>query len=219
MHISSILGFKSTTKALSRHIMNKICYREQISEKDCGPTAFVNALIYLFKRSDIPTLVIRHVYKDTLDKPKSVGTSYEAMTKLAKWLKSYKKDNFSLDVLVKETDDVVFDGSCLKNKSSCGVLFVYFNNKFGHFITVLYETGEYIYCIDPYPREEETKPKEKEWEWLNPHKYEGCNLRIKRNYINEIKSKEIFRAGKLNERYFILIKRCKNKSRSDNQRM
>ena len=63
------------------------------------------------------------------------------------------------------------------------------------------------------------KAKEKEWEWLNPHKYEGCNLRIKRNYINEIKSKEIFRAGKLNERYFILIKRCKNKSRSDNQRM
>ena len=36
------------------------------------------------------------------------------------------------------------------------------------------------------------KAKEKEWEWLNPHKYERCNLKIKRNYINEIKSKEIF---------------------------
>lgn len=198
--------------------MNKICYREQITEKDCGPTAFVNALIHLFNRRDIPALVIRRVYEKTLDKPEKEGTSYDAMTKLAKWLKSYKKDNFSLDVLVKETDDVVFDGSCLKNKSSCGVLFVYFNQKDGHFITVFFVKGEYIYCFDPYPRVEK-ESKKKEWEWLNPHKYEGCNLRIKRNYINEIKSKKIFRAGEMDERYFVLIKRSKNKSRSGNQRM
>ena len=191
--------------------MNKICYREQITEYDCGPTAFVNALIYLFKRSDIPALAIRHIYKDTLDKPTSVGTSYEAMTKLAKWLKSYKRDDFSLNVFIKESENVVFRGSGLNNKSSCGVLFIYVDDSSGHFITVLYEKGDYIYCFDPYPRIK-IKSKKKEWEWLDPQKFEGCNLKIKRDYINEFKSDEIFRAGKRSERYFVLIKRCKNKT-------
>lgn len=183
-------------------------FREQITEYDCGPTAFVNALIYLFNRGDIPALAIRHIYEDTLDKPRSIGTSYEAMTKLVKWLKSYKKGVFSLDVSVKENDEVVFDGSYLTNKSLCGILFVYFDCTYGHFITVFYENGEYLYCFDPYPRLEK-ESKKKEWEWLNPDKFRGCNLRIKCDYINDFKSQEIFRAGKKKERYFILIRRCK----------
>lgn len=188
--------------------MKNKCYREQITEYDCGPTAFVNALIYLFKRSDIPSLAIRHIYEDTLDRPASVGTSFDAMTKLTKWLRLYKKDNFSLEAQIIKTDNVVFDGRFLTTKASCGILFVYFGSTYGHFITVIYETREHIYCFDPYPRVEK-KSKCKEWEWLNPHKFNGCNLRIKCGYINEFKSHEIFRAGKLSERYFVLIKRCK----------
>lgn len=188
--------------------MRKKCYREQITEYDCGPTAFVNALIYLFKRGDIPSLAIRHIYEDTLDRPASVGTSFDAMTKLTKWLRLYKKDSFSLETQIIKADDVVFDGRFLTTKASCGILFVYFNRTCGHFITVIYEKGEHIYCFDPYPRVEK-ESKNKEWKWLDPHKFNGCNLRIKRDYINEFKSSEIFRAGKKKERYFILIRRCK----------
>lgn len=190
------------------YTMKNKCYREQITEYDCGPTAFVNALIYLFKRSDIPSLAIRHIYKDTLDRPASFGTSFDAMTKLTKWLRSYKKENFSLEAQIIKKDDVVFEGHFLTTKALCGVLFVYFDRTYGHFITVIYEKGEYIYCFDPYLRVEK-RSKNKEWEWLNPHKFNGCNLRIKRDYINEFKSHEAFRAGKLSERYFILIRRCK----------
>lgn len=193
--------------------MKNKCYGEQVSKYDCGPTAFVNALIYLFKRSDIPSLAIRHIYKDTLDR-RSIGTSFDAMTKLAKWLKSYKKGNFSLETHIKKANDVVFRGRFLTTKTLCGILFVYFDRTCGHFITVIYEMGEHIYCFDPYPRVEKCS-KDKEWEWLNPHKFNGCNLRIKRDYINELKSYEIFRAG-VEERYFVLIRRCK-KCRNRNQ--
>ena len=34
----------------------------QVSEYDCVPTAFINAISYLFERNEIPPMVIRHIY-------------------------------------------------------------------------------------------------------------------------------------------------------------
>jgi hypothetical protein len=39
----------------------------QVSEYDCVPTALINAVSYLFKRKEIPPMVIRHIYLYCLD--------------------------------------------------------------------------------------------------------------------------------------------------------
>lgn len=187
-------------------IMN---YREQITEFDCGPTAFINALIYLFKRNEIPAEVIRQVYKYTLNDPK-IGTTFGAMNRLVEWLNSYKSNIFSLNVLVKKRNDVLFEDNRLTEigKSSCGILRVYFGQGYWHFINVFYKKGDYLYCFDPYPRNGE-KFNNKNREWLDRSQKDGCNLKIKACYINEFKSNGILRAGVKAERYFILIQRRK----------
>lgn len=45
----------------------KIPLRYQNTEYDCGTTAFINALAYLYDREDVPVSLIKAVYKYTLD--------------------------------------------------------------------------------------------------------------------------------------------------------
>ena len=83
-------------------------YREQITEHDCVPTSFINALIYLFERKEIPAEVVRRIYEYTLDVPKSGGTTGYAIEFLANWLSSYRKDNFALRTEIWSGSDVYF---------------------------------------------------------------------------------------------------------------
>ena len=67
--------------------------RYQISEYDCGPTAMLDAMSYLFARELIPPEVIRNIMLYSLDcyntegvSGKS-GTSCAAMMFLSNWLR------------------------------------------------------------------------------------------------------------------------------------
>lgn len=69
--------------------------RYQISEYDCGPTAFLNAVSFLFEREQIPPELIRNVMLYSLDcygtdgvSGKS-GTSRTAMMFLSHWLNGF----------------------------------------------------------------------------------------------------------------------------------
>lgn len=69
----------------------------QISEYDCGPTAMLNAVSYLFGREAIPPEVIRNIMLYCLDcynaegiQGKS-GTSRMAMMFLSNWLHAFGK--------------------------------------------------------------------------------------------------------------------------------
>lgn len=69
----------------------------QISEYDCGPTAMLDAISYLFKREEIPPEVIRNVMLYCLDcysaegVPGKRGTSTAAMMFLSNWLNGFGK--------------------------------------------------------------------------------------------------------------------------------
>lgn len=69
----------------------------QISEYDCGPTAMLNAISYLFEREEIPPEVIRNIMLYCLDcynaegVPGKSGTSHMAMMFLSNWLQEFGK--------------------------------------------------------------------------------------------------------------------------------
>ena len=44
----------------------------QVSEYDCVPTSFINAVCYLFERREVPPMVVRHISIYCLD---TVGPS------------------------------------------------------------------------------------------------------------------------------------------------
>ena len=75
----------------------KIPLRYQMSEYDCGPTALLNAVSYLFPRSEVPPEIIRSVMLYTLDcygmdgTACKAGTSRMAMMYLANWLEGFSR--------------------------------------------------------------------------------------------------------------------------------
>ena len=75
----------------------KVPLRYQISEYDCGPTAMLDAVSYLFEREEVPPEVIRNIMLYCLDcysaegvSGKS-GTSCMAMMFLSNWLNNFGK--------------------------------------------------------------------------------------------------------------------------------
>jgi len=69
--------------------------RYQISEYDCGPTAFLNAVSFLFEREQLPPELIRNVMLYSLDSygadgvSGKSGTSRTAMMFLSHWLDGF----------------------------------------------------------------------------------------------------------------------------------
>ncbi|EHG20511.1 hypothetical protein HMPREF9334_01407 [Selenomonas infelix ATCC 43532] len=75
----------------------KIPLRYQMSEYDCGPTALLNAVSYLFPRQEVPPEIVRSVMLYTLDcygmdgAPCKAGTSRMAMMYPANWLEGFSR--------------------------------------------------------------------------------------------------------------------------------
>lgn len=67
----------------------------QLTEYDCGPTALLNAISFLFEREDIPPEIIRNIMLYSLDcygaegSPGKSGTSCTAMMFLSNWLDGF----------------------------------------------------------------------------------------------------------------------------------
>ena len=197
---------KMKTKKTYKH------FREQITEHDCVPTSFINALIYLFEREEIPAEVVRRIYEYTLDVPKSGGTTGYAIEFLANWLSSYRKDNFALRTEIWSGSDVYFkkENSFLskKKKKACGLLRVLWGGSCWHYITIFYEKDGWVYCFDPYRGEKSTK----NWEWLEPsNENEGCNLKVSRSFFNKKEVNGKFSTGECAGREFVLIERISQK--------
>ncbi len=75
----------------------KVALRYQMSEYDCGPTALLNAISFLFEREEITPSIIRNIMLyslDTYDGQGGMGTggtSATAMFFLGHWLTEYGK--------------------------------------------------------------------------------------------------------------------------------
>lgn len=134
----------------------------QVSEYDCVPTAFINAVSYLFERHEIPPMVINHIYlycMDTVGKNARFGiggTSKYAVRLLGNWLSSYKMKKFSVTTKFLEKDDVHLHQksrilSCLEEGgiALCNVLL---SNNEPHYLMLIRIEDDWIYCFDPYKR-------------------------------------------------------------------
>ena len=188
--------------------MRKIEFRQQIARYDCAPTAFINALIYLFKREEIPIDVVQGIYKNTLNGKIDFGSTSDNIKNVAECLKGYRcrKDgwNFAVDIDHQVGKNADFSRIDLESDKVCCVLRVKIAGGYWHYITAFYEMGDYIYCYDSYfKKEKETR------NWCLKKMRNGCNLRIKREYLFAEKDSGVYRTGVLEDREFILIKRIK----------
>lgn len=134
----------------------------QVSEYDCVPTAFINAVSYLFERKEIPPMVIRHIYLYSLDtvgreaRLGLSGTSKYAVRLLGNWLNSYKIKKFSVTTEFLEGEEVnLKQGNkiipCLTEGgvALCNVLL---GSRQEHYLLMIRAEEGWLYCFDPYLR-------------------------------------------------------------------
>lgn len=181
-------------------------FRQQIAGYDCAPTAFINALIYLFKREEIPIDVVQGIYVNTLNGGLFHGSSGKDIAKLSKWLKDYRRKNwdFAVDIDHQVGRKANFDKIDLVDENVCCIFRVKIARGFWHYITAFYERDDYVYCYDSY-----YKTDIKRNNWRVKKMKNGCNLKVKREYLFAEKDHGIYRTGMLKNREFILIKRIK----------
>jgi hypothetical protein len=139
----------------------KIPLQYQRSEFDCGPTALLNAVSFLFGREEIPPDLLKYVMMYSLDTFDSKGeacregTSQMAMMFLSNWLNQYKK----IGKLPIESEFLYGEQVCLHGNSrfvaalqqgGAVVLRVWYGG--GHYVTLTGVSGDAVALFDPYFR-------------------------------------------------------------------
>lgn len=134
----------------------KIPLRFQVTEFDCGTVSLLNAFSYLFEREEIPALLVKSIFKYTLDcyddkgNLGQGGTSREAIKKLTKWITNYtNENNFNVKCTRLEKEQVTLEKmkECIKNN---GVVFIRCYQECEHYVIITKITNKYVYIFDPY---------------------------------------------------------------------
>jgi len=134
----------------------------QISEYDCVPTTFINAIAYLYDRRSVPPLVVRYIYAYSLDTVSRGGrlgrggTSKYAIQLLGNWLDSYKTARFSVttEYLAPAAIRAGPGSRIVTALGQGGVALcnVYLGHGEWHFVLILRADEQWFYCFDPYLR-------------------------------------------------------------------
>ena len=137
----------------------KIPLRYQMSEYDCGPTALLNAVSYLFPRSEVPPEIIRSVMLYSLDcygvdgAACKAGTSRMAMMYLANWITGFARaTKFPLDCQYISGRAVHVGAHSHINDavSRGGAAVVRLFYEVEHYALITGASADCIYLFDPY---------------------------------------------------------------------
>ena len=129
----------------------------QLTEYDCGTTTLLNALRYLFKRSEINPEVYKFIVQYTLDNTNKDGeigkggTSVYAMKFLSDWLNdnAFKKGmNIKCTYIAKENNSIYDEKLAKVNNGAVAILRVY--QEVEHYCLLTKMDSEFAYLFDPY---------------------------------------------------------------------
>lgn len=192
-------------------------FRQQVSEYDCVPTTFLNALGYLFERDDIPPLVIQRIYLFCLDSMASHkaighGTSGLAVQLLGDWLNEYSHRSFRIhadycageSVHLKQGNKI---SKCL-NAGGVALLRVKHQRNCWHYVLGLSVSKGWLYCYDPYPRTAKSN-KRGQYEFMAEEGIHTPNLKIACTWLDTSSNQWQYRLGSSNQRECLLLKRAK----------
>lgn len=147
----------------------KIPLRFQCTEYDCGTTSFINALLYLYDRENIPIEFIKAIYKYTLDVEDKEGiigkggTSRNHAERLAGFFVRYantnEKINIKAHILCNDKVDLINMKSVIERG---GVAIARVWQQGEHYVIITKIDENFAYIFDPYYLDEDYYYKDSE---------------------------------------------------------
>lgn len=199
--------------------------RLQVSDYDCVPTSFVNALAYLYERREIPPTVLQRVYMLCLDcmfhtNEQGHGTSDLAIEFISGWLSEFRSAKFPTFKVNAEyvANEQLHLGpgnklsTCL-NSGGVGVLSVTHFDGYWHQILALAIKDRWLYAFDPLPIAK--RQREGHYEFLSPDGPHAPNLRVHYDWLGKNSDKQPFRLGLNSQRGCVLIRRTKGTNKGN----
>jgi len=141
----------------------KIPLQYQRTEYDCGPTALLNAISFLFARREIPPDILKYVMMYSLDtfnkhgEACKEGTSKMAMMFLSNWLNQYAKIgklSVSSEFLCEEQVQIGEHSRIVSALQQGGVVVLRVWYGCGHYVTLTGISRNAITLFDPYFRQQ-----------------------------------------------------------------
>lgn len=137
----------------------KIPLHYQMTEFDCGPTALMNAVQFLFEGNEIPPDFPKKIMGYCLDGYDDNGIAYRtgttkaAMQFLSQWFNQYSEMTgypIRCEYLEKEAVTLNKDGAIMKALEDGGAVVIRCVFDVGHYITLTGLEGGYLKAWDPY---------------------------------------------------------------------
>ncbi len=182
----------------------------QLTEYDCGPTALMDAVSFLFEREDIPPEIIRNIMLYCLDgygdegSPGKSGTSCAAMMFLSNWLNGFgrtKKFPISSRYISGKGVTVHKDGEICDALRRNGVAVVRLYFDVAHYVLFTGVQDDNILMFDPYYVEKAFPQKDIIVTLEHPFTY---NRIVPFSYFNQ-DTREIYALGEPNAREAVLL--------------
>lgn len=126
----------------------KIPLRYQITENDSGRTALLNTISYLFEREEADDLLLKNIYKHSINKD-DIFKEQETTCVVAKKLLNKKKYKLNLIYLKEEEVNLKAIKENMKTTNSCMIVHMYLNGK-SHYSLVTSLDNNYVYLFDSY---------------------------------------------------------------------
>ncbi|MDR0841538.1 MAG: C39 family peptidase [Christensenellaceae bacterium] len=133
----------------------------QRTEYDCGPTALLNAVSFLFGRNQIPPDILKYVMMYSLDtyneqgEACKEGTSAMAMMFLSNWLNQYAKIGklpIASEFISKEQVGLSENSRIVSALQQGGAVVLRLWHGCGHYVTLTGISSNSITLFDPYFR-------------------------------------------------------------------
>lgn len=188
----------------------------QISEYDCGPTAMLNAISYLFEREEILPEIIRNIMLYCLDcygvegRPGKSGTSCAAMMFLSSWLDRFGKlGQMPISSQYLSGQNVFIGEDSLINDAlrRGGVVVVRLFYDVEHYVLLTGERDGKILMFDPYYDMEQFEGEDVIVTLEYPTQY---NRIVPFFYFNRV-TEELYSLGKQEKREAVIVYNEKTK--------
>lgn len=169
----------------------------QITEYDCGTTTLLNALRYLFKRSEISPEIYKFIMQYTLDKTNIFGeigkggTSVYALEFLSNWLnENAKSKGMNIKCTSLQPNEISMYNQMLNEKIENGaVAIVRVYQECDHYCLLTKIDDDFAYLFDPYYLNINYYDKDKDVEIIKDRPFE-FNRKVRKERMEEHSTKD-----------------------------